>query len=429
MERKIPIILAADSNFLPFVYVTIHSILQNRKGDYQLEFYILIPSNTKKMDCNAKWEFEGYEIIYVEVAEDVFPDVYTTKYLTKVTYYRLLIPNLFPQYEKCIYLDADIYACDDICELYDIDVSDVYLSAGLGTDIWFTEEYERGLADYLQIPSAKLYFNAGVLVMNLDKLRIDDMEAKFLECSKKKWECQDQDILNICCYGKVKIFNLRYNLYSFSFGYQEQQALMQTRFFLTEIKESLEKPCLVHFVAPYTKPWNNLNAILTQLWWQEAKKALPEYLYNTLYRAAEERTDCYAVSDIMPKMAMYEKIVIFGCGKVGKSLFKFLARLQPGKVIEFWDNNPVDQGKSFQGISVQAPKAKDGDDKLIIISCQNGQEEVRKQLYQMGYQEEELSMYKPGDIDLWFGTDFLYRIEITEKLRQRGCYHKSDGEF
>ncbi len=413
--EKIPVVLAGDADYLPFVYVTIYSILKNRKSSCFVSFIILVPGGTGTISNQTQWEFDHYEINYIEIPEQWFADSpLTIGHITRPTYYRLLIPDLLPECDKCLYLDADLLVCGDIMELYQVDVSGNYLAAGLGIDIFFTEEYERSLADYLKLPSAVSYFNAGVLVMNLADMRVAGLTGQFVECSKKGWQCQDQDVLNICCYGKIRRLHLKYNVYSSAYSYEIRQ--METRFSRKELEEGLGNPYIIHYAAGSTKPWYNLNASKAQEWWQTARSALPQRLYKRIYDKAVAHTSHYQVPDLIPKFDYYHRIIIFGCGQAGQFLYSFLEQRRPGKIAAFWDNNPQKQTQAFGHVPVTAPEAKKDSDVCVIISCQSGAEEVRKQLAGLGFTDREMAVYKSGSLDRWFAINEEYRNQRTKEI-------------
>ena len=52
---------------------------------------------------------------YIQKVKD---KLYTRDYYSKTTYFRLFLPNLYPQYDKVLYLDSDIGILDDFATLY-----------------------------------------------------------------------------------------------------------------------------------------------------------------------------------------------------------------------------------------------------------------------------------------------------------------------
>ncbi len=414
---RISIVLASDYQYLVFAYITIFSVLKNRKRPYYVEFYIMLPEKTRVLNYNQNWEFDRYEINYIEIPEYCFSGhALSIEHTAKPTYYRLMIPDILQNVNKCLYLDADILVCNDLWELYNFDISQIDLMAGLGVDIHYSEDHIRKLADYLQIDSAEKYFNAGVLVMNLEKMRAENMVETFLECSKKGWTCQDQDVLNICCYGRTEIFPMKYNVYSIAYGCEEE--ILKARFSVKEIEEGLNNPVIIHYAMGNTKPWYNLRTIRAEDWWKAAKEAIPGQEYRKMREIAEKKTLQSNISDFVPKIELYEKIVIFGCGKTGKKLLEFINKKYAGKVEAFWDNNHEHIGAMYQNIPVRQPEEKTNENVLIVISCQQEVEEIKLQLYELGYEDNDIAVYNSQSFVSWFGTDRQYRKQIIEKIQK-----------
>lgn len=51
------------------------------------------------------------------------------------TYYRLIIPEIMPNYHKILYLDCDMVADHDVAELYDFDLKGAVIGAAKDIDV------------------------------------------------------------------------------------------------------------------------------------------------------------------------------------------------------------------------------------------------------------------------------------------------------
>lgn len=176
------------------------------------------------------------------------PNLYNKFYNYYVTV--RLLAHLVPEIpDKVIYLDADTIMNGDIRELWDIDI----------------ENYEiAGRRDMYRITP---YFNSGVMVMNMQKIRETGMLEKACEiCTTKRIFCYlDMDALNMAC-TKRKIIDKKYNSYKHS------------------------PDCIVHHVCntrtgqiPLTKKWRHrVKTDEVDL----MRKFLPEY--NSYYDKLED---------------------------------------------------------------------------------------------------------------------------------------------
>ena len=127
-----------------------------------------------------------------------------TSFSTIGTFFKLLIPQVLPaDIDKCIYLDSDMLVNLDIKELWQIDLREKPLAAvpEMEANYHAYKEFEAARKYLLSehIVNYDDYFNAGLIVMNLEYLH----NNKDLILSGVKWRgdhpqcnCFDQDIWN-----------------------------------------------------------------------------------------------------------------------------------------------------------------------------------------------------------------------------------------
>lgn len=257
-KTTIPIFFAVDDGYIPFLAVSLQSLIENSsdKNMYVIKIlYTNISEENKK--TISKYEKENVSIEFVDLnyyIEEIKDKLYTRDYYSKTTYFRLFIPNLYPQYDKALYLDSDITILADIADLYNIDIGD-NLVAGAPDDVIqkisvFAEYVEKvvGVASY------KHYFNAGVLLMNLDELRKFEFQEKFLYSLEKiKFSvAQDQDYLNRLCKGRVKLIDKGWN-----------RMPMEDDIKIEDVK-------LIHYNLAY-KPWHFEDILYKEYFWKYAQ--------------------------------------------------------------------------------------------------------------------------------------------------------------
>lgn len=195
---KIPVVFATDRNYLFFTCVAITSMAHNARENTFYQIYILTDQAFADEDHlldKVQEKYKNIAITMVPIEEDIFQGVtINNSHVTKVTFYRLALCGLLKE-EKCLYLDSDTLITEDLTELYETNLGDSYI-AGC-RDIWidFLEKHKlEARREKTGIPSMEQYINAGVLLLNLKKLREDHMEPKFLEHLKKDYPYEDQDI-------------------------------------------------------------------------------------------------------------------------------------------------------------------------------------------------------------------------------------------
>ncbi len=213
---KIPVVFAVDQNYLFFACVAITSMAKSAEADTFYHIYILVDSDfadTEHLLEKTQRKYGNIRIETICVDARIFRNaVIHNVHLTKTTFYRLVLCSLLTE-EKCLYLDADVIVTEDLTELYQTEIGENYI-AGC-RDVWIDcmpEQEREKRRKQTGIPSMRQYVNAGVLLLNLKQLRADGIERKFLEHLNQNYLHEDQDILNVCCYGKIMQLPAKWNL-------------------------------------------------------------------------------------------------------------------------------------------------------------------------------------------------------------------------
>lgn len=212
----VPIFFAVDDNYAPFLAVAMRSLIDNASADREYRLYILIDKLSREnadILCGMARPNVHIETVKVTDKLDALGDMlHLRDYYTKTTYYRFFIPALFPQYDRGLYLDCDIVVEGDIAKLYDIEMSDCILAAApeevmLEVDVFGT--YTEAVLD---IPRDE-YFSAGIMVMNLEKMRRVSLEEQFVELLGRRTfrVTQDQDYLNVLCHDDYFMLDSGWN--------------------------------------------------------------------------------------------------------------------------------------------------------------------------------------------------------------------------
>lgn len=255
-KPTIPVFFAADENYLPFLSVTLHSLKENASRDYHYDVYILHSGmDLAKTGGVKKYEDEDFSVYFTDVSshlEEVKNTLQLRDYYTGATYYRIFIANLFPQYDKAIYLDSDIVLLDDISKMYNIALEDALVGAVADGAVAIVPAFRRYTKEVLGI-DAENYFNAGVLLMNLKRFRETDFYGQFCQLLKnyKFSVAQDQDYLNVLCKDSVVFLDETWNK--------------------MPIGGANGKPCLIHYNLTM-KPWHYKGTLYEEYFWEYAKK-------------------------------------------------------------------------------------------------------------------------------------------------------------
>lgn len=196
---------STDANFRHLLPVTIESLVTNAKGPVRL------------------WVTgRGLDLDYQRWVADAFPDVPITflgfdgvdygvigrmiEHITVATMDRLLLPDVLPELTRITYIDIDTVTEGDVCELAATDLGGKPLAARTsmfaGSVVWRQAgdllDPDRA-AELRRTMSARhpfdfLTFNAGVLVLDLERMRDDKFVQTFVPMAAE-YGLNDQDIL------------------------------------------------------------------------------------------------------------------------------------------------------------------------------------------------------------------------------------------
>lgn len=259
-KNKIPIFFAVDDEYVPFLAVALQSLVENSKKENYYLIKILYTNITdENQEKIKKYESENINIEFVCLSyyiNKVKDKLYTRDYYSKTTYFRLFIPDLYPQFDKVLYLDSDIVILSNIADLYNVDMGDNLLAA-VPDDVIQTIEVFREYAEkVVGVATYKNYFNAGILLMNLDELRKFKFQEKFLYLLEKvKFSvAQDQDYLNRLCKGRVKLLENTWDRMPIGGDIINRDELH-----------------LIHYNLAF-KPWHFEDILYKEYFWQYAEK-------------------------------------------------------------------------------------------------------------------------------------------------------------
>lgn len=256
-EKKIiPLFFAVDDNYAKLLSILLHSIIKNASKGYMYNVVILYTNlHQDSMQLLSSFESDNVKVQFTDVninLQRISNELAIRDYYTKTTYYRLFIANLFNQYDKVLYLDSDTIVNGDISELYNYDIGNNIVGAIPDASVQCVPEFIEYVEKALGIKHED-YFNAGVLLMNLKRMREIDFENQFIELIKKyKFEvAQDQDYLNVLCHNEVFYIDESWNTMPFG--------------------ERNDKAKLIHFNLTF-KPWKYDNIMYEDLFWEYAKE-------------------------------------------------------------------------------------------------------------------------------------------------------------
>ena len=253
-NNKIHIMVNLDNKYIYPLIVSITSALTNaKKNKTTLIYHILCSKNLKKGNI---YKLKSLLLIFPYNLEMIFYNMgnafikYKYQKYSQVTYYRLISPIFLP-IDRIIYLDCDVLIFNDLYEMYQTPFKNNYI-------LGFLDILSGGI-DYLGIPSEK-YINAGVLLMNLEKIRKDNKHFELLYMAKyhKKLKHQDQTVINYILYPYIGLLPFKFGLFNFPSVFDIKYIYLKNirqKLNLSELIDALNNPSIIHFVLCYPKIW------------------------------------------------------------------------------------------------------------------------------------------------------------------------------
>lgn len=264
MGNCINVALAADSNYFQPLSVVMVSILKNADKNDKFHFYILcngVSEDLKSKILGLK-NIREFDIDFFDIDNSEFESFNSLpdSHITLTAYSRMKLSNLLPNVKKIIYLDCDVIVKSSLNQLFNIDISDYYIAAVEDIGCTFLRKYNKDICPY-----DFLYINSGVLLINLQKWREDDIAQKLYDTAKSKVNHfqHDQEIINIVCHDKCLPLDVSWNVQDSFF---RNDAIVKTNDCVKEIRKAARHPKIIHYTFKL-KPWNNISMPKSFDWW------------------------------------------------------------------------------------------------------------------------------------------------------------------
>ena len=400
MKAIYNIAYAFDHNYIFICAVSMLSVMlsaSNTDGKY--EFHLLIDDSVteedKKLFYSIVNRYPQCHVSYYLIKDSFLDELdcsYT--YLNKMTLYRLMLAELLPNVDECLYLDSDTLIWDDLKEVFNIELGNNLVAGVLDSFVINESGYiPEGL------PDINGYINAGVLMLNLKQIRNEGVQKEFLKLISNKYLYNDQDIINICCYQRIAYLQDKYNCFSFL--------------------ETSDK-VVTHFVSQFgTRPWDYIYAKYTDEWWKCASFFEETKYYKNCLKLAKKRYESEKFLRLVNDCSLDKKIYMWGSGKYGKKLLKCLRNLHSIHIEAIIDNDDSKIGDNIEGVKIIGPEEFPiNTNTFIIISNQNKDnvDAICKQLKKMGVVEKQYYCYRAKPHYILRSVDPKYKDKFADEL-------------
>ena len=266
-DGALPVVFITDSGYVRPTCVAISSLIRHRDVKTRYDIHVIGVDLTE--EDRRSLEVFGEAVHVICPANKYASFQAEHPHVSKAALFKFDLADLLPNHEKVLYLDSDVLVLQDLHALSELDLSSVYVAA---------------VRDYAGMSSGRhherlgldSYFNSGVMLLNLKRMRQDKMHDALLKAKdetdlKYPGMFMDQDAFNLAFGGAVYWLNPGYNLmYTNNLQVGDRDAA--AAFYGLSLKAYLRtesNPMIVH-LTNYVKPWDSIAADLYELYIHEA---------------------------------------------------------------------------------------------------------------------------------------------------------------
>ena len=280
-DNNVAIALASNDYFVPYMATTLYSLIAHADNNKNYDIFILSQDISEVNKERLKKQYKGKDNLSIRFIDPTGLitgyDFFTRGHLSMETYYRLVLPELLPNYDKILYLDSDMIIQKDVAEIYEEDVEGYLLAACHDADTaGLYNGFEPGKKEYtdkiLKLKEPYQYFQAGVLLLNLKEFRKTYSTEEIMKYAiSEKWELMDQDILNKLCEDKIKYIDMAWNVMVDYGGIRINKIIALAPKWLNDMyKKARICPYIIHYAGP-EKPWFYPEMDMGPVFWEYAR--------------------------------------------------------------------------------------------------------------------------------------------------------------
>lgn len=278
---------ALNRKYLEYTSVMLTSVCENNRQE-SVRVFLLHHELTDEDVRLLEISLEAYdiEIVPLKVERKKFTDRFprTAEWSIEM-YYRLMLFDLLPDdVERLLYLDVDIIVNMSLHEFYytDFEGKELVVCENAGGYINYKERMGQKQLEMFDplFKQGFQYFNSGVMLMNVEKLRVGYNFKRYMDCIKK-WNYEmgapDQDILNYEHWDQLIYADAhKYNYFS---RIAHENGI--------DYENGKKVLGIIHYTDE--KPWNtkNYHYPIEKIWWDYAKKTM---FYHELLEQFMEQT-------------------------------------------------------------------------------------------------------------------------------------------
>lgn len=330
----IPVLMTTDENYIDPLMVTIWSARTNTPLEHMLDITVLCHSafgqEFKDRLLNLNNRLENVYIHFFEIDDEDFKEGKSNAHIALAAYYRLAAVKCIDR-DKCVYIDGDVIVETDLYDLLNENVEDYYV--GGVPDITLISRPNQAM-DYMSksnIQAIDDYINSGILVMNLKKIRKDNLFTTFInQISTEYNPWLDQDVINRVCHGKIKLLDWTYNHISYFEDFAYESLIGPAR--------RIGKGDIFHYTMG-VKPWDNYNYKYADHWWKYAREVFTDEEYDSKRKQIFRSSESGMIRSLIDFCKKERTVVLAGYTDISVRVFCLLQEALKDVTIVFADND------------------------------------------------------------------------------------------
>src|SRR6266496_2082084 len=234
MRELEPVVLAltSDEGYFPGLYCAVASALSAvdsaRKVDVKVLDGGLSQASRDTLSRMIERVGESVRLEFVTVDPSVFGNATLGPGQSHMTYCRILLPHLL-DVPRVIYLDCDVLVFRDLSELFDLELlPGKLLGAVPDSETLSIAEDSPHMADAANPGAEGAYFNCGVMLLNLERLRnehFSESAIEFLNRRRGQYRFWDQSAINFLLHEQIHELPEYWNRSSWRFDTQKNNDL------------------------------------------------------------------------------------------------------------------------------------------------------------------------------------------------------------
>ena len=263
-DKTLHVVFTADNNYLIHWVVVLESLFANNTDVRIISHFVYDGIDEKKLEYIKNYFKNKFNrtIKFYKIDSSIMDTFKISHHINKSTYFRLILSDILPkEIKKILFLDCDLIIENSLKELVQkkFDKKTIIYAV----NHFFKEEQKKHLI-YFGIDKTANYFNAGVMLINLEKIRRNNMSKTLMNFAMKEKEkilWWDQDVLNVVFKDNWKELHPKYNLI---------WEIIDSS--LKEAQEAKASPTIIHFTRS-VKPWHsNSYHPYKELYWKYRKR-------------------------------------------------------------------------------------------------------------------------------------------------------------